>query len=575
MRLQHRLRPLKRKLEGQILVQYAATTLIAALVFGGLLGILNPAVDITNVRSLLTTLATVEGSVLAIVFSVTVVALQLVVTRYSARLTSLFIDDPIFRATFAIFVCAIAVNLVTVYLLPAQSGRVINAAVGVAFAFAGAATIALYRFIRLVIQRSSPDELITAMVEHELQPEEYLPERVEELRTATVHPLRPLYSTTSRALELAEYRTAKQGIDAFQTVLNDTFAYLCANYDLDDAQEFADAVSDVILTEYFPPIIEQAYEHEQHSLVSDATDTIEHIALNALHMGFTNVAEHAASGLGDIFDDAPLTWEGNRLRRPVSETLVRLTKVTAGTADYNTFLSVSHHLDHQYTVHLRRKPDKDVTRRLVNDYYGRDSVDIFEELVDRYVSELRNTEVNWVSPTDGRKWTLPSAAEPLRHFWRERTSFTQEILRYRVSEQEYPFVEGEIDAGWRECIETATDAGLDGLATLFCMTTIQVAYRVEQLEGKELGRWTNDLAHLRINYDPRIVDTAFALLQDGVQPESSQISVRPVSYDPTEPEQGFFDRLFSESKTDEEQFEKWVVEFQERVHDRADYIRNA
>ncbi|MXR43187.1 DUF2254 domain-containing protein [Halobaculum sp. WSA2] len=543
-----------------------------AAVVATLTALLNPAVQTENIRALLTTLATAEASVLAIVFSVTVVALQLVVTRYSARLTSLFIKEPLFRTTFALFVGAIAFNLLVVYLLPIQNSRLLNAAVGIAFALAAVSTFALYQFIQLMIQRSSPDDLISVLVERELAPDEYLPATATEFTEIEVHPIRPLYRTIARAIELGEYQTAEQGIDGLRTVLTRTFAYLESEYSEEDAAQYASAVSTEVLTEYVPSILEQAYTHEQYDLVSEAVDDVEAVALDGLDRGFTDVAEDAAEGLGDAFDAAPLTWEGNRLRSPVKESLVELTKATASDAEYTTFMSVSHHLDHQMAVLLRRRPDANVTDRLVGDYYSREVGEIFEVLVDRYGDDVQDQDINWISPTDGRKWTLPDEAEPLRHVWREYVSFTQTVLRYRVSEEEYPFVEGSIDDGWKRITESAADAGIDGLATLCCSTTIQLAYRVDQLEDGRLGMWTNNLGLLRRDYDPTIVDRAFALLKAGEQPEGRNISVR--TFDPTsdDTDEGFIERVFGTEEEDTP-FEEWLVEFEEDVHERTEYLR--
>jgi hypothetical protein len=310
-----------------------------------LTALLNPAVEIENIRALLTTLATAEASVLAIVFSVTVVALQLVVTRYSARLTSLFVKEPLFRTTFALFVSAITFNLLVVYLLPIQNSRLMNAVVGIAFALAAVSTFALYRFIRLMIQRSSPDDLISVLVERELAPDEYLPATVAAFNEIEVHPIRPLYRTIARAIELGEYQTAEQGIDGLRTVLTQTFEHLESEHSEEDAAQYASAVSTEVLTEYISPILEQAYTHEQYDLVSDAVDDVEAVALDGLDRGFTDIAEDAAEGLGDAFDAAPLTWEGNRLRGPVKESLLELTKATASDADYSTFRAVFHPLN--------------------------------------------------------------------------------------------------------------------------------------------------------------------------------------------------------------------------------------
>ena len=70
---------------------------------------------------------------------------------------------------------------------------------------------------------------------------------------------------------------------------------------------------------------------------------------------------------------------------------------------------------------------------------------------------------------------------------RKYVSFMWTVLRYCASEGEYPFVEGSIDDGWKRLTESAADAGIDGLATLCCITTIQFAYYVYQLENGRLG----------------------------------------------------------------------------------------
>ncbi|MCU4927088.1 DUF2254 domain-containing protein [Halobacteria archaeon AArc-dxtr1] len=555
-----------------LIVRYALLALTTAAVFATLAALLNPAVESENIRALLTTLATAEASVLAIVFSVTVVALQLVVTRYSARLTSLFVKEPLFRTTFVLFVGAIAFNLLVVYLLPVQNSRLMNAAVGIAFALAAVSTFALYQFIQLMIQRSSPDDLISVLVERELAPDEYLPATATAFTEIEVHPIRPLYRTIARAIELGEYQTAEQGIDGLRTVLTRTFGYLEGEHSEEDAAQYASAVSTEVLTEYVPPILEQAYTHEQYDLISDAVDDVEAVAVDGLDRGFTDIAKDTAEGLGDAFDAAPLTWEGNRLRSPVKESLLELTKATASDADNSTFRAVFHPLNFQMKLLLRRRPDSNVTHHVVGDYYSREIVEIFEALVDRYGPAVQDQNINWISPTEGRKWTLPDEAEPLRHCWREYASFTETVLRYRVSEEEYPFVEGSIDDGWKRITQCAADAGIDNLATLCSMTTIQLAYRVDQLEDGRLGMWTNNLGRLRLDYDPAIVDRAFELLKAGEQPEGQNISVRTVDPSSTDTDEGFIERFLSTEEEDTP-FEEWLVEFEEEVHKRTEYLR--
>lgn len=553
--------------------RYALLSFVTAATFATLAALTNPSTQIENIRALLTTLALAEASVLAIVFSVTVVALQLVVTRYSARLTSLFVKDPLFRTTFSLFVVAIGLNLVFVYLLPDQSGRLTNAAVGIAFGLATVSILALYQFIRLMIQRSSPDELISALVERELAPSGYLTGTVAEFDEIEVHPIRPLFRTVAQAIELGEYQTAAQGIKGLQTVLIRSYEYFENEFSEADSAQFASAVSGEVLTEYIPPILEQAFDHEQYELATSGIEEIKDVALNGLNYGFYSVIEDVAQGFGDAFNSAPLTWEGNRLRGPIKDALVELTKAAASEADYSTYSSVSHHLYHQMSVLLRRRPDSDVTREIVGEYYRREAIDIFEVLLDRYATDLVDQDVNWISPTEGRKRTLPNEAEPLRDFWRRYVGFTQTVLRYRRSEGEYPFVEGLIDNGWKRAMESAADAGVDGLSTLFCISMIQLAYCNDQLEDGRLGMWTNKLAHLKLDYDPAIVDDAFALLMEGGQPEGRNIPVQLFALESDVSDDGIFSRLFS-TEAKGVAFEEWLRNFEQEVDKRTARLRD-
>jgi hypothetical protein len=536
-----------------------------------LAGFFNPAVEVENIRTLLSTLATAEASVLAIVFSVTVVALQLVVTRYSARLTSIFVNEPLFRLTFALFVSGIAFNLLTLYLLPVKNDILTNVVIGVAFALAGVSTFSLYQLIQLMIQRSSPDELISVIVERKLAPNKYLPATVTEFQDIERNPIYPLYRTVTRAIELSEYQTAEQGVDGIQTVLTQTFDYLGNKYSEEDAAQYASAVSAEVLTEYVPQILEQIYAHEQYSLVSDTIDNVERVALNALERGFTDVTEDASEGLGNAFDSAQLNWEGNRLRIPVKESLLKLTKSTASSEDYSTFRSVFHPLDYQMKLLLRRRPDSNVTHDIVGKYYRQEITEIFEVLIDRYGPEVQGQDINWISPTEGRKWILPDEAEPLRHCWRRYTRFTNAVLRYRVSEEEYPFAEGSIDTGWMRITKYAADAGIYDLSTLCCMTMIQLAYRVDQIEEDRSGMWINNLGVLRLEYDPAIVDRAFELLKAGKRPEGANIPVQTTNIR-TDTDPGLMEWLFK-NEDEDIPFKEWLIEFERSVQKQTRYLR--
>jgi len=84
--------------------------------------------------------------------------------------------------------------------------------------------------------------------------------------------------------------------------------------------------------------------------------------------------------------------------------------------------------------------------------------------------------------------------------------------------------------------------------------------------------WTNNLGLLGREYDPTIVDRAFALLKAGKQPEGRNISVR--TFDPTsdDTDEGFIERFFGTEEEDTP-FKEWLVEVETDVHERTEFLR--
>lgn len=555
-----------------LFLRYGVLSLVLSVGLGILTAVVNPVVAIGNIRTLFTTLAIIEASILAIVFSVTVVALQLVVNRYSARLSSLFVGEPLFRVTFGLFIVAIMINLVATYLLPRQVTQGFNGLVGVAFGLAAVSIYALYQFIQMMIQRGSPDELITVLIERELKPENYLPETRGEFADLEIHPIRPLYQTISRAIELGEFQTGRQGITGIRTVLIGTIEYLVDKYSLEEAAEYAESVAEEVLTEYIPSIIEQIYNHEQYDLLSTVISDVEAVAASALEDGVTEVTIDAADGLQDAAIDAPMTVEGNRLREPIKESLLTMATDAAREADYSTFVSVFHSLNFPMQILIRRRPDANIIDYFIDRYFSHDFPGVFETLLGRYEQDIAENDINWLSPTDGKNWTLPEEAEPLRYMWKTYVKLSKSVLRYRLSEGEYPFSVASFRNGWRKMAQYAADSNIDGLATLFVISMIQITYHLDQLGDGGYGLWVTELGRIRREYDAKFVDRAFESLENGKRPEGHNISIQIKESEPVDKNSGVIDR-FIQNEDNNPQFIEWLKDFEQDVLERTEELR--
>jgi hypothetical protein len=535
-----------------------------------LTAIINPTVSIENVRALLTTVAIIEASILAIVFSVTVVALQLVVNRYSARLSSIFVEDPLLLATLGLFAVAIGVNLVGVYLLPGAVGRMTNAAIGLSLGLAAGAVYVLYTFVSQMIQRGSPDELIRILVDRKLAPEWYLPTDKADFESKPIHPVLPLYQTISSAIDLGEYQTAKQGIEGIEKVLLRSMDHFDQTYDDEEAAAYAVSISEEILTEYVPSIIEQALSKEQYELASTLVECVEAIGEDGVNRGYDGVLKHAADGLGEAFTAAPMTVEANRIRETLKESLLELSKIAVKNGESYTGMSAFGKLHGALKVLLRRKPEVAITERLVGEFFGTESSEIFDTLLDRYHSDLVGEDHDWLSPTQGDEYTLSSEAENLRRYWRRQVELSDTILRYRVTEGRYPILESQLHLGWKSMIHSAADHDLPELATMCCRSMIWLAYYVDSLDDDRHRLFTRNLAETRRKYGDPIVDRAFELLKQGKGPEGGDISVHlPDSSQPQEGE-SFIERIEKQRKKPE--FGAWVREYEREVQQQTELL---
>jgi hypothetical protein len=185
----------------------AATALftLAGLVLGYVTG---PAVDPANIRSLLSGLAGAQAAVLAIVFSVTVIGIQLTGNRYSPRMVSLFTDSPIFLYTFSLFVFSIGLDFWLLYNVPTTGNRLHTAGVFAVSGLGLSVAITLFYFVKSAIQQSTPEGAIEAFVSG-MNTEKYL-NQSESLAlddSENVHPMHPLYNLIMNALSNGEHRS--------------------------------------------------------------------------------------------------------------------------------------------------------------------------------------------------------------------------------------------------------------------------------------------------------------------------------------------------------------------------------
>ncbi|OAQ51481.1 hypothetical protein HTG_18925 [Natrinema mahii] len=113
-----------------------------------------------NTRVFLRTLVQAESSVIAIVFSVIFLGVQVISSRYTTRMGRLFFRDHLIQFTIFILSLTIAVDLYLLYILPETIGQMF---VGYLYFSVGLSLVAfysLYLSIRRMIESSTPEGVI-------------------------------------------------------------------------------------------------------------------------------------------------------------------------------------------------------------------------------------------------------------------------------------------------------------------------------------------------------------------------------------------------------------------------------
>lgn len=519
--------------------------------------------NVSNVRPFLSGLARTQAGVLAIVFSVTILGIQLVASRYSPRLISIFVGAPIFLFTFVIFIASIGFDFWLLYNLPSPASPLSIGGAYVAGGLALIAVLALYEFLRTIPKRMTPEGIITAFARN-LPASEYQ-QRVEEAISSDstkVPPLHPLYSLTMSALSEDEWATAERGIDYIQTISEDSLRQLAANGSLTyPANRFSREAFKPVLREYLPTIAIRAFNEDENELVSHAIRSISEIGKASVEVHQSYVAEQAARGLTDAIREVPPTTDGNMIRRPAFRQLGELLQSVSEKPDPRTLRRVLSTSSHQMNVLFRKDADRYVYGSLLLQYFT-DLTSVQETLLDYYGHYLDETDTNWVQQYST---TEKANRELFQAFfkWREvLIEVTESVLWYLNEHGEYPVASGNFFEVWQNCCTEAANSPAKDYAAILCSIAIEFAYETYLISEENLRGWTTALARVKWNGDSEVVDRAFAHLHENGQ--SRLVQVTTTEGEPDTSSTRGFASFFADS---EPNFDSWLKEFQDAVDD--------
>jgi hypothetical protein len=463
-----------------------------------------------NTRLFLSTLAGAQAGVLAIVFSVTVIGIQLIATRYSPRMISLFTDSPIFIYTFALFIFSIAVDLALLFSVPASPLRIHTAGVVAASGLGVTAAAALFVFVRTAIQQSTPDGAIDAFISG-MTTEKYLSQVKQAIEndSETAHPMHPLYNLTMNALSGNERVTAEKALQEYGDLVQEVLT------DFEDQDVFSTEDRKVI-TSSFKPVFKEhlhdialhAEEKEENQIVGNATEWQYKLGKEGLDFSDDIVARQAQFGLSDVLRDAPVETgtltSSNKAWEQLGQFLVDASEKPKPGIVWNISSSIETGVSRQ----LWKVSDVRWYEYSMTDLYRR-MKSSQEALLDHYGDDVARVDMEWQYehvPDDA-----PNREEVSAVFkWRKALlETTEHFLRYFKKEGRLPITEGNFKDSWKDiCIE-ASESPAEDYAVTLCQALIEIAVIDRYLLDENGIPWSSSIGRVKYKGNPEVVDKAF------------------------------------------------------------------
>lgn len=248
-------------------------------------------------------MAEVQAGVLAIVFSVVILAMQLTADRYSTQLTKLYVRSPDFIMTFVVFLISISLDMAIMYNVTNFSRPVVGALSFIAGGVGVIAAIWLVHFIVFTFRKLTPEGIVS-LFRSNITPRTCLErfDRPGELdRSEVTHPLLPLYSLAVEATQNKERFTALRAVAELGEMAEDFLELTFAEGEVDE--RIYELFFQPVLTEYFPIIIEISHESGLEDITDSCLQWITQIGSVGIESPDNQVAKFASDGLEQLIEE--------------------------------------------------------------------------------------------------------------------------------------------------------------------------------------------------------------------------------------------------------------------------------
>jgi hypothetical protein len=484
-----------------------AALLVPVLFFTA--GFFTDPISATNARYFLSALATSQAGILAIVFSVTVIVVQLVTSEYSMRMIPLFTESKRFMGTFLIFIASISISLLVLSGLPEKISSIQNGLIFLAFGTTTVTFFSLLVFILASMRQGTPEGVLDTF-ESRITPERYLKEvQNNSEKNNSVHPLYPLRSMFMSSLSGKKRTTAEQTFQTYEQISKNTLTELADSRNFEDDDNVWKKLYKPVLNDQLSDMAFHSEEMNETKMVERITKLQRDLGKMGLHLKDKSISRQSYLSLSSqIQFSNPETGDyavnDNSWRR-LTELLVESSEHSSPEIVGSILLSIGNRGSTQLSN--TAIPARRLRHTYLNVFNGFKVSQ--EALLDEYSETLNETTIDW---SEAHVLENHPDKDILRIFERWASAFLKiasRSIEYFIETGSYPITEGNFRDTWRDVCVKASKEAPESYSVQLCKAIIDAAFISSLEDPDEEGWWIRKIAEIKRDGNPEIVDKAF------------------------------------------------------------------
>lgn len=273
-----------------------------------------------NGSEIFSTLAVLQATIFAIVFSVVILGVQLSATKYSPRLAELFIKDTKYRNTVIFFAISIGFSVIGLYLFPLENFvLLITGYIIIAGIFASLAFLRLFCFVNQTLKNTTPEGILK-QIRDNLLPE--LIVRKANAKKDSKLNRDPFQVIESLILSFIRDKDTVASVSGLK-ILTEKTSNLIQETEQDRFEKDSplDESLEKLCEERIPNFLEESLEEQLIETATEVNNTIESICETAIEREIDSVIEYLHAGQISLITKIGFENREERVRREVIDSV--------------------------------------------------------------------------------------------------------------------------------------------------------------------------------------------------------------------------------------------------------------